>query len=320
MWARVDGGASGLGEDFGASGAGDGIVRLDVKVAGHHLMARDRPLVMGVLNVTPDSFSDGGVHAGVEAAVEGAFRMAGEGADILDVGGESTRPGADAVPLEVERMRVVPVLERLQEAGFPLPVSVDTRRAEVAASAIDAGACLVNDVSALSDPEMAGLVAERGVPVVLMHMRGVPATMQQAPVYDDVVEEVAGFLGSARDRAVQAGIERDRVVLDPGIGFGKRTGAGIEDNLTLFSGLPRIARLGQPLLVGASRKRFIGNVTGADVDKRLPGSLVAAVAALWGGASILRVHDVAETMQAVRVAAQIDPSEWSCWWDPSASG
>lgn len=297
----------------------EGFVRLDLKVAGHRLYARDRPLVMGVLNVTPDSFSDGGRHADVEAAVEGAFRMAEEGADVLDVGGESTRPGADAVPLEVEKHRVVPVLGRLQESGFSLPVSVDTRRAEVAAGALDAGACIVNDVSALSDPEMAGLVAGRGVPVVLMHMQGVPATMQKAPEYGDVVEEVAVSLRSVRDRAVQAGIARERVILDPGIGFGKRTGAGIEDNVALLAGLPRIARLGQPVLVGASRKRFIGNLTGAAVHERTPGSLVAAVSALWGGASILRVHDVAETVQAVRLAAHIDPSEWSCWWDRSTS-
>jgi dihydropteroate synthase len=281
------------------------------------LRAVDRPLVMGILNVTPDSFSDGGLHSGVEAAVERAFAMKAEGVDILDVGGESTRPGAEPVDPEVEQMRVVPVLEALADAGWDLPVSVDTRRAQVAAAALEAGACMVNDVSALGDPEMAGVVAQRGVPVVLMHMRGVPGTMQQAPEYGDVVGEVLGSLQRSRDQAVAAGIKREQIILDPGIGFGKRTGAGVEDNLALLSGLPRFLSLGQPLLVGASRKRFIGNVTGAPLAKRLPGSLVAAMAAVWGGASVLRVHDVVETVQAVRLAAHLDPSLWRAWWDRS---
>lgn len=289
-------------------------MRLDVTVRGHHLQAGERPLVMGILNVTPDSFSDGGRHAGVEAALARAFAMQEEGADLVDVGGESTRPGAEPVSVEEESRRVLPVLQRLQEAGFALPVSVDTRRAQVAQAALDAGVCMINDVSAFSDPEMAGVVAEAEAGVVLMHMRGVPASMQEEAAYDDVVGEVADFLAQARDRAVDAGIKRERILLDPGIGFGKRTGDGVEDNVTLLSALPRFVGLGQPVLVGASRKRFIGNITGASVGERLPGSLVAAMAALWGGASVLRVHDVAATVQAVRLASRIDPGKWETFW------
>ncbi len=291
---------------------------LDAAVRGHRLHANERPLVMGILNVTPDSFSDGGRHADVQAAVTRAFSMQEEGADLVDVGGESTRPGAQPVSVEEESRRVLPVLERLHEAGFSLPVSVDTRRAEVAKQALERGVCMVNDVSAFSDPEMAGVVADSGAAAVLMHMRGVPASMQEAPAYGNLVAEVSGFLAASRDRAVEAGVKRDRLVLDPGIGFGKRTGRGVEDNATLLSRLPELGALGQPILVGASRKRFIGNITGARVEKRLPGSLVAAVAAMWGGASILRVHDVAATLQAVRLAAQLDPSRWqTLWQEPS---
>lgn len=291
---------------------------LDVTVRGHRLHAKNRPLVMGVLNVTPDSFSDGGRHADVEAAVSRAFLMQEEGVDLVDVGGESTRPGAEPVSVEEESRRVLPVLDRLEEAGFVLPVSVDTRRAQVAKKALDRGVCLVNDVSAFSDPEMAGVVVGSGAAAVLMHMRGVPASMQEDPDYTDVVSQVTDFLVQARDRAVAAGVKRERIILDPGLGFGKRTGQGVEDNTALLSSLPSLAALGQPLLVGASRKRFIGNITGAGVGDRLPGSLVAAVAALWGGASILRVHDVAQTVQAVRLAAQIDPSRWQTRWQEPA--
>ncbi len=300
--------------------AQDGPVRLDVQVGKDRLVARSRPLVMGVLNVTPDSFSDGGRHVGLEDALARALTIKKEGADVLDVGGESTRPGARAVPVSQELDRVVPVIRHLVQERYDVPICVDTRRAQVAAAALDAGAGMVNDVSGLADPEMAALLAGREVPVVLMHMRGEPATMQLAPEYTDVVQEVMRELESTRDAALAAGIRRERIILDPGIGFGKRTGQGVEDNVTLLSGLPRFAALGQPLLVGASRKAFIGNLTGAPVQDRLPGSLVAAMAAVWGGASVIRVHDVAATVQAVRLAAHLDPGQWDTRWvRPDAS-
>jgi dihydropteroate synthase len=291
-------------------------VRLDMRVGGTRIVARDRPLVMAVLNVTPDSFSDGGRFLDPERAVEQAFRFVEEGADLLDIGGESTRPGATPVDAATEKARVLPVLERLREAGFAIPISIDTRRAQVAAAAIDAGALIVNDVSALGDPGMAALVAREEAGVVLMHMRGEPGTMQVAPHYEDVVAEVAAFLSARRDQAMAAGVAARRIVLDPGLGFGKRTGTGVEHNASLLSGLPVLAALGQPLLVGASRKRFIGNLGGGNVGDRLPGSLVAAAAAAWGGASVLRVHDVAATRQALAVAAALDPTRWQARWMP----
>lgn len=266
---------------------------------------------MGILNVTPDSFSDGGRHLAVEAAVAAAHRMIEAGADLLDIGGESTRPGARPVTAEAEQERVLPVLQALLDADMRVPLSIDTRHAATAAAALDQGVALVNDVSALRDPGMGPLIAERDVPVVLMHMQGTPGTMQAAPHYDDVVAEVAAGLERSLVQALDQGIRIDRILLDPGLGFGKRTGGGSEDNCRLLSALPRLGALGRPLLVGASRKRFIGQTTGAPVEARLPGSLVAAVAAAWGGASVVRVHDVAETVQALRVAAWLDPSEWS---------
>lgn len=277
-----------------------------------------RPLVMGILNVTPDSFSDGGRYASLGAAVAHARQLVHEGADLIDVGGESTRPGAAPVPVAEERRRVVPVVEALRADGITVPVSVDTRHADTAAAALDAGADVVNDVSALADPEMGPLVAARGVPVVLMHMQGDPATMQQAPRYDDVVSEVWAELQTARDRAEEHGIVRGHIMLDPGLGFGKRTGGGTEDNGALLSGLPRLLDLGCPLLVGASRKRFIETLDGrpSEPDERLGGSITAAVAAAWAGAAMVRVHDVRETVQALQVAAALDPESWQTRWHP----
>lgn len=275
------------------------------------LVGEDRPLIMGIVNVTPDSFSDGGRFTTEEAAVAHAVRLLEEGADILDVGGESTRPGATPVAPGEEMRRILPLIEALREHGITAPISVDTRHAETAAAALDAGADLVNDVSALADPEMGPLVAARDVPVVLMHMRGAPETMQEAPRYDDVVAEVVEALQASARRAEGLGIGREKIVLDPGLGFGKRTGSGTEDNCALLGGLPRLVDLGYPILVGASRKRFIGNLSGAAVEDRLPGSVVAAAAAAWGGAAIVRVHDVAATLQALHVAGAIDPSEWT---------
>lgn len=259
------------------------------------------PCVMGILNVTPDSFSDGGEHLDTASAVQHARRMAADGAAIVDVGGESTRPGAARVPVEEEIARVAPVLQALAADGAAVPVSIDTRHAAVAAVALDAGAVLVNDVSAGGDPGMFPLVAERGAGMCLMHMKGEPATMQDDPRYDDVVDEVAAFLEARMRAAVDAGVREDAIVLDPGIGFGKTA----DHNLALLAGLPRIAALGRPVLVGVSRKGVIGALTGREVGDRLPGSIGAGLAAVQAGAAVLRVHDVAETVDAMRAFTRI---------------
>jgi dihydropteroate synthase len=256
---------------------------------------------MGVVNVTPDSFSDGGRFLAHEAAVAHAERLVSEGADLVDVGGESTRPGAPEVPAEVEAQRVVPVIERLRERGCVTPISVDTRRAEVAREALAVGADLVNDVSGLADPALRELVAGSGVPAVLMHMRGTPADMSSRAVYADVVGEVERELSEALARAIRAGVPEGRLFLDPGIGFAKSA----EQSLALLAALPRLRRLGRPLLVGPSRKSFIGKVTGAAVGERLPGTLAAVAACVLAGVEVIRVHDVAAARQAALVAAAI---------------
>ncbi|HET7753620.1 MAG TPA: dihydropteroate synthase [Anaeromyxobacteraceae bacterium] len=259
------------------------------------------PFFMGIVNATPDSFSDGGRFLARDAAFAQAERLAEDGADIIDLGGESTRPGAPPVPPEEEIARVVPVIAALRSRGVDVPISIDTRRAAVARAALDAGADLVNDISALADPELAALVAERGVPVVLMHMRGSPADMQSRAVYGDVVEDVARELLGALARAEAAGVRREQTILDPGIGFAKTA----EHNLALLAATPRLRALGRPLLVGPSRKAFIGALTGASVEDRLPGTLAAVTAAILGGAELVRVHDVAPARQAGLVAAAI---------------
>jgi dihydropteroate synthase len=258
-----------------------------------------RPAVMGILNVTPDSFSDGGIHAGLDAAVSAGLAMAGAGADMVDVGGESTRPGAAPVEPVVEQARVVPVIRALAAHG--VRVSVDTRNAATMAAALDAGAAAVNDISGLSyDPAAASLVARRGCPVVLMHMRGDPATMAEHARYDDVARAVTGELAARVGRAVAAGIAPDRIAVDPGIGFAK-TG---EHNLELLARLPLLANLGHRILVGLSRKGFVGRLTGvAAAWQRDAGSLALGMRAIAAGASILRVHEVAGTVQAVRTRA-----------------
>ena len=257
--------------------------------------------IMGILNVTPDSFSDGGAHATTASAVRHGMAMAEDGADFIDVGGESTRPGASPVAPEEEIRRVVPVVERLRARGFALPISVDTSKAEVARAALAAGADLVNDVRALSDPELARAVAEAGVPVVLMHMRGTPADMATRAIYADVAAEVAEELAASLARAEAAGVSRERVLLDPGIGFAKAA----EHSVEVLARLDVLRALGRPLVVGPSRKSFIGKITGAAAAERLPGTLAAVTAAVLAGAEILRVHDVAEARQAALVAAAI---------------
>jgi dihydropteroate synthase len=258
----------------------------------------ERPAIMGVLNVTPDSFSDGGLFLDPEAAVAHGRRLAGESADLIDVGGESTRPGAAAVSLEEELRRVIGVVEALA-SEIDLPLSIDTSKAGVARAALAAGASFVNDVTALrGDPAMAGVVAEAGVDVCLVHMKGEPRTMQDDPRYDDVVGEVRDFLEERLEAAVAAGIPEDRVWLDPGIGFGKT----VEHNLELIRRLDVIVAIGRPVVFGASRKRFIGHLTGRPEAERIAGTVAANVLALERGATMFRVHDVGETRDALRVA------------------
>jgi dihydropteroate synthase len=266
---------------------------------GARLFDGPGPFLMGVVNATPDSFSDGGRYLEPAAAVERALRLAEEGADLVDLGGESTRPGAPAVGAEEEIARVVPVVERLRARGFPLPISIDTSKGAVGRAALAAGADLVNDVTALSDPGLARACADAGVPVVLMHMRGTPADMASRAVYGDVVAGVGRELAAALARAEAAGVARDRTILDPGIGFAKTP----EQSVELLARVGELRALGRPLLVGPSRKSFIGKLTGAAVEDRLPGTLAAVAACVLAGVELLRVHDVAAARQAALVAA-----------------
>lgn len=256
---------------------------------------------MGVLNVTPDSFSDGGLYLGADAAVAHAARLVDEGADVLDVGGESSRPGAESVAAAEQIRRTAPVIRRVREF-WPGPISIDTTRAEVAAAARAAGADWINDISALrDDPDLVDLVGEWGCPVVLMHMRGTPRTMQADPGYTDIGREVTDFLADRADWAQARGVARERIILDPGIGFGKTW----EHNLALLRDLPRLIALGYPVLVGLSRKSFLGRISNTAPEDRLEGSLVGAVRAVQLGARIVRVHDVLATRRALTVARAI---------------
>jgi dihydropteroate synthase len=267
---------------------------------GFHFDLSDRSIVMGIVNATPDSFSDGGQFATSEDAIAFALAVAEQGAAIVDIGGESTRPGSDPVTMDEELARVLPIIERLREKS-DVAISIDTMKPEVARRAIEAGANIVNDVSALSDPEMAPLVAETGAGLVLMHMQGRPKTMQETPEYGDVIGEVGAFLSARAAVALDAGIPANRIAIDPGIGFGKT----LEHNLAIFARLDELAALGYPLLIGPSRKRFIGELTGAPVGGRLAGTVAAITAGVARGARIARVHDVAAAVQALRVADAI---------------
>jgi len=261
----------------------------------------ERTLVMGILNVTPDSFSDGGQLAGVDAAVACGLRMFEEGADWVDVGGESTRPGAARVAAEEETRRTAPVVEGLRRRGAG-PVSIDTTKASVARSALDAGADLVNDVSAFGyDPAMASLVAGRGVPAVLMHLRGDFAGMHRAPSYGDVMGEVVSELGRAMARAETAGVPRERLILDPGLGFSKDAGHSLET----LRRLAELQALDRPVLVGPSRKSFIGKLLDRPADRRLMGTAAAVASCVLLGAHVVRVHDVAAMVEVVRVCDAI---------------
>ena len=257
--------------------------------------------IMGIVNVTPDSFSDGGEFVDPELAIAHGRELAAEGADVLDIGGESTRPGAEGVTAEEELTRVAPVVESLAGDEGP-PVSIDTSKVAVAEAALGLGAAMVNDVTAFrAEPELAELCAERRCEVVLMHMLGDPRTMQENPLYGDVVDDIKEFLAERIEFAVSAGIEEDRIWIDPGIGFGKN----VEHNLELHRRLGELAELGRPISFGSSRKSFIGKLTGAAVDHRLGGSIASNVIAYANGAGMLRVHDVAPMRQAVTVAEAI---------------
>jgi dihydropteroate synthase len=260
-----------------------------------------RTLVMGVLNVTPDSFSDGGAFLSPERALAHAERMAAEGADLIDIGGESTRPGADPVPVREELQRVIPVIERVAKS-VSIPISIDTSKAEVARQALLAGASMINDITALrGDPGMAGVAAATGAPVVLMHMRGDPRTMQARPSYHSLIDDIGRFFGDRLAALEKAGIRTERVILDPGLGFGKT----VEHNLEIIRSLDRFSRFGRPLLVGPSRKSFVGKVLELPVAERLEGTAAAVTAAVLNGAAVVRVHDVREMVRVVRMADSI---------------
>lgn len=273
--------------------------RMNKKIAtltlGAHRLTLDHPRVMGILNVTPDSFAGNGVLPSFEQSLEKALMMVEDGADMIDIGGESSRPGALPVDVDEELRRVLPLIEAL--AACDVMVSVDTVKPAVMKAAIDAGAVMVNDIQALSSPEALAVVAKSQAAVCLMHMQGIPRVMQDAPVYDDVAAEVMAFL-SARARALEAAsVARERIVIDPGFGFGKT----VAHNLTLMQALPKLAALGYPLMAGWSRKSTLGNLTGRAVDDRLAASIAATLAAVAQGANIVRVHDVRETVDTLKV-------------------
>lgn len=260
--------------------------------------------VIGIVNVTPDSFSDGGVHFDRATAIESALRMEADGAAMVDVGGESTRPGSDPVTANEELERVIPVIEGIRERSS-ITISIDTRKPVVAMAALDAGASVINDVTALRDPVMRALAASRRVPVILMHMRGEPKTMQQNPEYDEVVADVARELTVWRDEAIAAGVDESRIMVDPGIGFGKT----FDHNLELLARCDELTRV-SPVVIGASRKAFIGHLTGQPAGPaRMSGSLAAVAAAHRGGAAMVRVHDVRETVDFVKVLDAIAAKE-----------
>jgi dihydropteroate synthase len=284
-------------------------VKRVIRWRDHQLTIGPRTLVMGVLNVTPDSFSDGGEFYATDAAIERAQQMVAEGADIIDVGGESTRPFADPVPCAQEMARVIPVIEAIA-TKVKVPISIDTTKAEVARLALDAGAAMINDISALhADPQIAVLAAQLKVPLIVMHMQGTPRTMQTAPAYDHLVDDIKAFLADALARAISAGVAREMVMVDPGIGFGKT----FQQNFALIRHLGSFMELGAPLLVGPSRKAFIRhavkNAGQKDIDPQAPevvwGTQAAVAAAAINGAHIVRVHDVAEAVASLKVADAI---------------
>ena len=281
--------------------------RFELRCRGGDLQLGERTLVMGVLNVTPDSFSDGGCFFGPEKAIEHGLLMAEQGADIIDVGGESSRPGADAVSPDEELRRVIPVIAGLA-SRLEIPISVDTYKARVAEQAIEAGAQIINDISGLRfDPQMPRVAARFDTPLVIMHIKGNPKTMQQAPSYNDVMGEIIASLYERIERAEQQGVDPHQVIVDPGIGFGKR----VEDNLSILNRLDELAVLERPILIGTSRKSFIGAVLDQPIDQRVIGTLASVAVSVLKGAHIVRVHDVAPVRQAIdMVDAIMNPEAW----------
>jgi dihydropteroate synthase len=263
----------------------------------------EKTIIMGILNFTPDSFADGGKYNTIDKAIEHAIFMEKNGADIIDIGGESTRPGAKSVSLDNEIKRVIPLIEHLIEK-IRIPISIDTYKSEIACRAIELGASMVNDITALQgDKKLVNIIASYNVPICLMHMKGNPRNMQINPIYDDVVKEIHDFLKERAEYAIFNDIKRDKIIIDPGIGFGKRTGRGIEDNCEIIYRLSELKDLGFPIMVGASRKTFIGNLLGNEkplpISERLEGSLAAACLAVINGSDIVRVHDVKETRRCI---------------------
>lgn len=276
-----------------------------IKLENHRLDSSEKTLIMGILNVTPDSFSDGGEYFTIEAAVKRAKQMVDEGADIIDVGGESSRPGAKIVKTNDELHRVLPVIENVVDR-IDVPVSIDTYKSDVAEKGIEAGALLVNDITAMQgDPRMVSLIADKHVHVCLMHMKGNPRTMQQNPSYQHLIQEISSFLKERAEYALFHDIPKEHILFDPGIGFGKRTGRGVEDNCEILRHLKELKKEKYAVVVGASRKTFIGNISCENqllpVDQRLEGSIAAACIAAYNGADIIRVHDVIETRKAISV-------------------
>lgn len=273
-------------------------------ICGQYQLNLNRPHVMGIINVTPDSFSDGGQFVSINLAVEQALKLIAEGADILDVGGESTRPGAHPVSLNEELNRVIPVIEALSSVST-VPISIDTYKPEVMRLAIAAGADIVNDIRALQEPDALDIVANSKAGVCLMHMQGLPQTMQLAPQYDDVVSEVKQFLIDRMNVAISHGIAKNRILLDPGFGFGKTRA----HNISLIQQLNKLIDIGQPLLVGLSRKSVLGSITGGDESQRLYASIAASVISAMNGAKIIRVHDVKATVDALKVVTVIQQTQ-----------
>lgn len=272
---------------------------------GHSLDLGKRTQVMGVLNVTPDSFSDGGLYFQKEKAIEHGLRLAQDGADIIDVGGESTRPFSEGVPLQEELDRVVPVVEALSKA-VQVPISIDTCKAEVARQALKAGASIINDISALRfDPNITSVAAEAGVPVILMHMQGTPGDMQKKPFYQNLIPEILDFLKQAVDRAVSAGIKKDMIIVDPGIGFGKT----VEHNLEIIRELGRFSVLDRPVLLGTSNKTFIGHLLNKEPHERDTGTMATIAAGVLKGADIVRVHNVKKAVETVKIVDAIKTGE-----------
>jgi len=268
-------------------------------IKDHSFDFSERTFIMGILNVTPDSFYDGGKFSNLDEAVKKGTKMAEEGADIIDIGGESTRPRSEPISLEEELSRVIPVIERLSKE-IEIPLSIDTYKSFVAKKALDSGASMINDISALRfDPEMEKIASEYKVPIVLMHIKGTPKNMQDDPYYDDVMKEISSYLKESITIAKDAGIEEDKIIIDPGIGFGKR----LEDNLDILKNLSILKTLEKPILVGPSRKSFIGKVLDLPPEERLEGSLGALAVAIFNGANLVRVHDVKESL---RVAKLVD--------------